>query len=271
MNHIDTNASCSLELMYAVAAGSVVGCEHRRCYRNNQDAVHWHSEPRVLVTAVADGCSSGRHNELGALLTVRWLTGSLPHGWEPSVRSDLSSFVHTVNKGLQTYLRLVGQFLEADPSLWTLCVHDCFLATYLCAVVHSDGFFVFGVGDGVISVNGEVVVLDSGQNNAPDYVGYSLVDSGARALKPMIHASGETRELDTLLIGTDGLEDVLNQSSVLLKDGRPLGDLTQFERDARYLTNPSLLQKRLNVIGPLNNRLSDDASLVLLARREGNR
>lgn len=256
---------------FTVVSGSVTGREHRRCCRNNQDAAHWHTEPTVLVAAVADGCSSGQHNEVGALLTVRWLTNSLPHLGEPSVECDLQSFVGTVNTGLQTYLRLVGRSLQVDPAEWARCVHNCFLATYLCAVIRPEVFFVFGVGDGVISVNGEVTVLDSGQDNTPDYVGYGLVESRGSELAPTIHVSGSTRELDTLLIGTDGLEDMLSQSKVLLKDGLPLGDLTQFERDERYLRNASLLQKRLNVIGALNNRLSDDTSLVLIARREGDR
>jgi hypothetical protein len=51
-----------------------------------------------------------------------------------------------------------------------------------------------------------------------------------------------------------------------LRSGEIQGPVAQFERDPRYLRNPSLVQKRLAVIGDRHRRLPDDTSLVVMRR-----
>jgi len=66
-----------LDQTFAAAAGSVCGREHQRTGRNNQDAVCWCGGPNALIAMVADGCSGGSHNEVGARLGVRLVTAAI--------------------------------------------------------------------------------------------------------------------------------------------------------------------------------------------------
>src|SRR5690606_22784578 len=56
---------------FDIAAASVIGREHARAGRNNQDAFSLLAQGEVLAAVVADGCGSGAHSEVGAQLGAR--------------------------------------------------------------------------------------------------------------------------------------------------------------------------------------------------------
>src|SRR5262245_8137740 len=54
-----------------IAGGSIAGQMHLAAGRNNQDAYCWEASPGGLVAVVCDGCGSGPHSEVGALIGAR--------------------------------------------------------------------------------------------------------------------------------------------------------------------------------------------------------
>jgi hypothetical protein len=256
---------------FCVAAGTIAGGEHVRLHRNNQDGVALAVADDCIVAAVTDGCSSGASSEVGARLGARWLAE-----WVPEYRrleKDDQGLCAVAAEGLTGYLGMLGRGLRPDPGRWLETVNDFLLFTFLVAVIDPERTLVFGLGDGVWSVNGRCTVLDPGPGNAPPYLAYRLAGSalsegGARRLEPVLHHAGPTWALRSLLIGTDGVADLAGRALEALDDGSLPGGPEQFERDPRYGRNPSLLQKRLVVLGERNRRLRDDTTMVLVRRRE---
>ena len=65
---------------FQVAGGSVTGRAHAVLGRGNQDAFAWVDDDGVLVAVVCDGCSSGRHSEVGAHLGARLVATAVGRG-----------------------------------------------------------------------------------------------------------------------------------------------------------------------------------------------
>jgi len=202
---------------WAVALASVTGREHLRLGRNNQDAVAGCSRDGVVALCVSDGCSEGAFSEVGARLISRFVALRACELVEPVAVVD----------ALVAWLR--------SFSLGDAFVAEQLLATFLCAVARDGVVTVFGIGDGVFSIDGVRRELDAGPDNAPPYVAYRLLGMDA----PLVvhHVGAATR----VAIATDG--------------ARGLDLETSFG-----WTNPQALQRRLNVTAGLH----DDCTVALL-------
>ena len=224
------------------------------------------------MAAVTDGCSSGRYSEVGARLGAAHLAGWVPQLWRTlgGCQAAPGDLARGATDALLAYLYTVsGGLKPGGPDALPSVVGDYLLFGFLCAVVDRERAVVFGVGDGVYSVNGAVTVLDPGPENAPDYLAYRLLGVRGRRIQARVHLTLPTAELASLVLGTDGLADLLARAAEPLKDGAPQGGLEQFEKGALYLKNPAQVHKRLAVIGELNRRLPDDTTLALIRREDG--
>jgi hypothetical protein len=247
---------------FIVAAGSVQGREHARLQRNNQDGVAVSVTPERIVAVVSDGCGSGRSSEVGARLGAAWIAAQLPRFADGA--PDAATLGARLTDGLAGYLRLIADGLGGTPDV----LHDYLLFTFLAALVEPERTWVLGVGDGVVSVNGAASWLDAGPDNAPPYVAYRLLGDPRLAFVPCVHHAGPTVDLHTLAIGTDGLADLEARKGEPLGDGQPQGGLAQLVDHPQHLVNPSLVHKRLCALGERHRRLRDDATLVVIRRRE---
>jgi len=63
---------------FFVAAGTIIGREHVRLGKNNQDKVIVSVRDDSIVAVVTDGCGSGNSSEVGAALIATWLGTWLP-------------------------------------------------------------------------------------------------------------------------------------------------------------------------------------------------
>jgi hypothetical protein len=214
---------------WQLCLASVRGSEHARLLRNNQDAVAACARGDRTAVAVADGCSEGPFSEVGARLVVRFLTHRACESarWGAELATEVTD---ALVAWLYTLARGCGE-LEAF-------VQEQLLTTFLCAAVRGGEALVFGVGDGVVHVDGRTQVLDAGPENAPPYVAYRLLPLGGAPLA--VHHSGPARNI---ALATDGLNAKLD-----LLDG------------AFDWKNPLALQRRLNV----TRGLFDDTTLALL-------
>jgi hypothetical protein len=266
------HSSNGLEHRYAVAVASVAGREHRRLGRGNQDAVAVHLSSGPLVLALADGCSSGARSEVGAELSVRWLTEQVPALCRSGALGLGSALAESACEGLARYLETVARGLCADPAGVVRQTAEVLLATVLVAIVGDDEAVVFGVGDGIVLVNGEQRSLGEGPERAPAYPAYrGLAEEafeGARPeCGPRVHWAGPAGALESLVLGTDGAHDLRRAAGASLPDGRVWGGLEELVDEPRYVLNPSLAQKRLRVLGELPGLLPDDTTVAVLRRR----
>jgi hypothetical protein len=116
---------------------------------------------------------------------------------------------------------------------------------FLAVAVTKEVAIVFGVGDGLASVDGNVTVIDPGPENAPTYAAYALL--GAR-IEPRVLFVGAA---SAIAVATDGVDEAT---------------LAELALDPRYDANPSLLKKRMNVLAEAG-RFHDDATVAVVRRR----
>src|SRR5205085_10298143 len=74
---MDDRAQTRMGLRFEYAAASVIGHEHARAGRNNQDAFCVDVSEAGWIAVVADGCSSGGASEVGARIGARLLVKAI--------------------------------------------------------------------------------------------------------------------------------------------------------------------------------------------------
>ncbi|MGB0561929.1 MAG: protein phosphatase 2C domain-containing protein [Spirulinaceae cyanobacterium] len=250
------------------AAASVQGRGHRRLARNNQDAVAVSSSDEHLIALVCDGCGSGAHSEVGAKLGVKLLQRVLTANLFLYPTPD---FWSAVRSHLLSQLKQLINRLDEDAAAM---ISDYFLFTIVGAILTPAETTVFAIGDGVVAVNGEIQTWNY-PDNAPPYLAYGLWQPQCSEWDWQFLHQGPTAEIQSLLVGTDGVQDLLNFGDRSLPGKtEPVGELAQFWQDDRYFKNPDQLRRRLSVINrdvqtpsQQPGLLSDDTSLVVIRRR----
>lgn len=154
-----------------------------------------------------------------------------------------------------------------------------FLATRTTAVA-------FHAGDGVLAWNGEVTVWQA-LRNAPAYPAYELTGSSLQGLQPdafrfTIDRCLPLADLDSVLLGTDGVADLLAAAGETFPGStEPIGPLSRFWEDDTLFANPDALRRRLfrankahqqadweeRRLHRIPGRLPDDTTLVVIRRR----
>ena len=237
---------------FTAAAGSVTGREHRRAERDGQDGHAVVVRPAVVAAIVTDGCSSGARSEIGARLGAGWLAALVEQRFAGVRDADHAlAIAGAVTGELVVRLGLLARSLDAAGEVVAARIDESLLFGFLAAVVTPRTTIVFGVGDGIVVVDGEVTSIDPGFDNAPPYVAYGLLDAARAA--PVVHFVGPTADVEVVAVATDGLAPVA-------------ATLASLASDPRYVANPSLLRKRLVVLSD-GGTFSDDATVAVVRRR----
>lgn len=257
---------------FGVAVGSVIGREHVRLLRSAQDGAGAFTSPSLLAVAVTDGCSQGCASEVGAKLGAAWLVARAPGYWK-AARGSAELFARAVGAGLTAYLERIARGLSPTGIVEPKVVQDFLLFGFLLAMVDPLKSAVVGLGDGAYSVNGRWVAIDPGPDNAPWYPAYGMLDRRAlvserRRSEVRVHFDGETTDVRSIVVATDGVLELRERAHEPLRDGTPQDGLEQFEHNDRFVENPTLLQRRLVALGGVNHRLHDDTTVALIRRCE---
>src|SRR5262249_22450485 len=143
--------------------GTVMGGEHRRALRNNQDGLALSRDGAWCAVVVTDGCSSGRSSEVGARLGAAWLAQAITRAAPQA--SSASALAEEIASGFGSWLRsLLAAFPEERHGE---LVAEMLLFSFLAAVVGPERAMVFGIGDGVVARDGVTTALSAGPDNAP--------------------------------------------------------------------------------------------------------
>src|SRR5206468_1221764 len=86
-------------------------------------------------------------------------------------------------------------------------------------------------------------------DNAPPYLGYRLLDQPGEALELALLRALPTQDVHTLLIGSDGVGDLVMACEATLPGGRErVGPIDQFFRKDVYFRNPDAVRRRLALL-----------------------
>ena len=236
-----------MKQQFELAGGSVIGREHLRVGKNNQDAYSWSLTESGSIAVVCDGCGSGSHTEVGAKLGARLIVATIQQVLKQDLPLADDTVWQTIQQTVLAQLHvLVGQ-IGGEP---TQTIRDYLLFTIAGVVITPTITATFALGDGVIVVNDQVMQLGPFANNAPPYLGYALLQeqvSECLQLKPLQVLP--TDQVQSLLIGSDGVSDLIQVAEHPLP-GRSerVGDIAQFWQDDRYFRNPDQVRRRLALI-----------------------
>ncbi|MDO8599746.1 MAG: protein phosphatase 2C domain-containing protein [bacterium] len=283
---------------FEIAGGSVAGRDHVAAGRNNQDAFAWHQDDRCTIAVVADGCSEGPHSEVGAQLGVKTLVRALAcvpseemtAATQPSSIGGRWPFLNrahdAVLEAVHAAAVAMSDNLDRSRSRAEI-IREYFLFTVVGVIITAEQTFIFSIGDGCYAVNSSVQRLGPFPNNAPPYIGYGLIAPTVTAnvvFASFMNFQAERRlttEVDSLLLGTDGVDDLIAVADRKLpgKD-EPVGPLAQFWADDRFFRNPDMVRRRLTLINRESVRaehgglvresglLRDDTTLITIRRRK---
>lgn len=230
---------------FEIAAGTITGRLHRLCDRSNQDVFHSHCTEHSLIAIVADGCSSGQYSQIGAQLGVQLATQSLTAALLQSPHAQDADFWTQVRN---TWLAQLRSLLSLIGDSGTV-IQEYGLFTLVGACMTPEQTTVFAIGDGVVAVNGEFSILGPFPQNAPPYLAYGLGSFDSALSQLQLLKQMPTQAVNTLLIGTDGVQDLLNLADQPLP-GRSerVPALSQFWDCDRNFRNPDAIRRQLALI-----------------------
>lgn len=265
---------------FELASGSTIGREHLRVGKNNQDASCWHITERGVIAVVCDGCGSSAHSEVGAKLGARLLVEILQRALVRDLPLESETMGQMLQQALLARLRHVAETLGGDR---VQTVHDYLLFTIAGVVITPTLTSIFTLGDGVVAINDQVIQLGPFANNAPPYLAYGLLEDSLDTLQIKVLQTLPTDQVQSLLLGTDGMGDLIAAAEKPLPGRSELvGDIAQFWQDDRYFRNPDQVRRRLTLINRevstfdtpsqqwlrQSGLLPDDTTLVAIRRRK---
>lgn len=271
----------AMQQHFEVAAGSILGQNHRRVSQNNQDAWAILTPGQATIAVVCDGCGSRPKSEVGAQLGAQLTVHTLAQ-LVAEERPEDELFWQTLRKRLLEKMQTLKEPLGADEQ----GLLDYFLFTLTGCLVTPETTWIFGLGDGVFAINEQLHQIGPFANNAPPYLAYSLLweaEKGPDPFQLQIYAQQPTEQVQSVLIGSDGVGDLMNVAEEYLPGKlEPVGPLNQFWHCDRYFQNPDQVRRRLaqinrEVIQPdwdaqqvrkIPGLLPDDTTLISIRRKE---
>jgi hypothetical protein len=264
---------------FRVAGASVPGTDHimpgEPGWKNNQDSYAWFRTDNAFVAIVCDGCGSMPQSDVGAQLLATYMARTAVRGVDFGLTPEttLDYLAEHATDFITSIVSMMGGNKVADASRY-------FLFTTLGVLVTPERTLVFSIGDGVYAVNGEVTVIEQYKNNAPPYIGYRVTGgTGTMDLRFQVRADIPTAEVSSILIGTDGVADLMKVAELPLPGTEePVGPLSQFWTNEKFFKNADEVRRRLARINRetavlVNERpriqrglLRDDTTIVVLTQ-----
>ena len=266
--------------LFEVAAGSIIGRKHLQTCQNNQDAYYSISNDSATIAIVCDGCSSGQHNEVGAKLGTKLIAEAIARHLPSDATSIDATFWEQVTQEVVEQLQQIAEMLAGVDSL-PIIVNDYFLFTIVGAIITPLETVIFSVGDGVIALNNELKIIGEKYHNQPPYLGYHLCGHPEWATIK-IQYQLPTEKVESILIGTDGIKDLIEVANELLPGKKEkVGSIAQFWQQDRYFKNPDMIRRRLYLINQnvsfpdwkkqqINKQvglLTDDTTLIVMRKK----
>jgi len=276
----------SLRQTFQVAAGSVAGRDHTQVGKNNHDAYCFAMHDNIMAGIVCDGCSSGKHSEVGAKLIARLMLRQIVANQEKFSGNEdaIICMMQRVKNSALMYIQLLAEGMGMS---FSQAINDYFLFTLVGTITFPNTSLIFSLGDGVFANNDELTTVGPFPGNAPPYLAYNLLDTELSRQNPElldfnIHVVQPTDMVESIMIGSDGVCDFIGAAEQNMpgKD-KLVGPLSQFWTEDRYFDNPDMIRRKLALTnresvrldrnGPSLQKhpglLADDTTLIVVRRR----
>lgn len=205
--------------LFAYAAASVQGSKHYVRGMNNQDAYVLTSTDTLSIGIVADGCSrSGiynSHTEVGAHMGCSLLAECIKRYQHLFDVIDTKDWLDLIYRRLIEKIQQILWISKSDIS-WIVNHWEFSILGY---VISPEKTVIFGCGDGIYSINGTRKTIGPFPNNEPPYLLFSLFKEPPPSIDPTLltftlHEEIQTSTMDTLWIGSDGVEYLYDESKL---------------------------------------------------------
>jgi serine/threonine protein phosphatase PrpC len=237
---------------FSLKAASIIGREHQRLWKNNQDGLSWDElsigAQEYLFGVISDGCGQGLESEVGAKLLADFAANQIPFLLRYQI--PLPQLPQTLYWQSVNYLSNLTNQTITNPEKKIQFVQNNLLATLLGVIMDQSMTIVFSVGDGLIIVNDQIEQIN--QDNQPFYLAYHLISPEMFEVpKPLVQQLNirifSTGDLKRLAVASDGLEKEL------------------VNRIWSHPTNISL-QRELKRLSRQEQKLTDDCSVIVVER-----
>lgn len=275
-----------MKRLFEIASGSIVGRRHRHIYQNNQDAYDCITNEDATIAVVCDGCSGGKHSEvgakLGAKLIIQEIAFALKNCSEVTKFDDI--FWEEITQKVVEKIGQIAQTIDSKTPI-QIIINDYFLFTIIGVVITPDETVIFSLGDGVIAINNKVKIIGEEYQNKPPYLAYKLC-SDYQDIKIKIESQLPTNNVSSLLIGSDGVKDLINVENKLIPGkSEKVKNIAQFWEENRYFQNPDMIRRYLYLLNQdiskpdwqqqkINKQvglLPDDTTLIVIRKKTKNK
>lgn len=241
---------------FRILEGSIIGREHVRLWKNNQDSVRLGEtklrQQTYYYGVICDGSFSGAYSETGANLLSSFIVNEIPLILK--AESDLNKVPQFLFHRCVGYLwSIAGQTIVGDYYKTISFIKEHLLCTVIGFIMDEQNGVIFSAGDGVIIINDEITVID--QDNMPMYLAYQLIDRaylklpGGQLPENFVTQAIIMANVKRLAIGSDGL--------------------TKEAAEVIWQKPDSLtLNRRLKVFTSRETPLFDDCTVITMERQE---
>lgn len=277
---------------FEIAGGTVVGSEHIKAGKNNQDAFYWTLSDLAIVAVVTDGCSEAPHSEVGAKIGAKIVAEAISNevmDYNNIVTALLSDPDPPYPFWSNVRIRILRKLNDVLDNIGgeSKTILDYFLFTVVGALITPWTTSLFSIGDGATILNGEYKKIGPFPDNTPPYLGYAMLWKAPSRIKPewfhfTIHSILDTRNVNSILIGTDGTEDLIGAAENNIPGKKEMvGPISQFWEEDGYFKNPDMIRRKLSLVNRTvtkidwENRsttkehglLPDDTTLIVIRRK----
>ena len=267
------------QLPFSIFALTQQGLEHQRLNIGNQDSGSLYLGKRVLIGAVADGCTGGKNinrlsnNQVGASISS-YLTVRLLRKLVVKKKIGLKDLLPEFEQELLFHYKRLLNTLNPWKFEKSIVIKNMFLSTIIFFIITENEYLVANCGDGDVIINGSTRKLDD-QNSI--YFAKNLTEikrnqNGNYFINPIYSfktiAIGNSSELNSLFIATDGfLDDDIEQHPAFSKfflEGTSEENFSGFRMDrAEFRTDflTPIMEMKDGLIYP-----HDDATFISLNR-----
>ena len=214
---INTPITSDLPFQY----GGATQCG-RITHDKNQDAIALVAQDAYVVGIVCDGCSSGcdsfpidqhSNNEVGARLLAKLTADVVGEQIRDKGAKLNDNSITVIEKILFERLEKTVTALATDEDRRDI-IQNFFATTILGFAIDADNFSIFGCGDGLFAVDRKVTSLQK-------YAGKYLATRLLRELPEegdtlVVHKTGSVKKMRSLLVATDGFEDLTRRFGKLI-------------------------------------------------------
>lgn len=243
---------------WLINTASIVGRDHQLSFKNKQDFAHFHQTSEFLVATVCDGCGESKYSEVGASLLGMFAINFM-RNTSPEYIVDSVKLKTLIEYEFDLFVkRLEGiLFFEITPQHERVSfIKEFLLSTCLFCTIVKDKVVVGNCGDGIIILNKQIHEIH--QDGIPEYIAYKSIPKEALEKRPtelsfFTIKVFDKNEIDCIIIGTDGIQPLIDNSL-----------------DSQlYGTQKRQLQRKFNLWHE-QKLFGDDATCIVIEKQNGN-